>query len=66
MRDTDSYTGRSLARISSYNAMNSVQFGYPSAFWNPSPTAANMSGFGQITSAANTPLQFQFASRFIF
>ncbi len=23
--------------LSSYNAMNSVQFGYPSAFWNPFP-----------------------------
>ena len=52
--------------ISSYNVTNSVQFGYPSVFWNPSPTPANMSGFGQITTDVNTPRQFQFASRFIF
>ncbi|MGO8720477.1 MAG: carboxypeptidase regulatory-like domain-containing protein [Acidobacteriaceae bacterium] len=52
--------------VSSYNVTNSVQFGYPNVFWNPSPTPANMSGFGQITSAVNTPRQFQFASRFIF
>jgi hypothetical protein len=52
--------------LSSYNVTNSVQFGYPNVFWNPNPTPANMSGFGQITSAANTPRQFQFASRFIF
>jgi hypothetical protein len=52
--------------VSSYNVTNSAQFGYPNVFWNPSPTSANMSGFGQITSAVNTPRQFQFASRFIF
>ena len=44
----------------------SVQFGYPSVFWNPSPTAENMAGFGQITSDVNTPRQFQFAARFMF
>lgn len=52
--------------LSSYNVTNSVQFGYPNVFWNPNPTPANMSGFGQITSDVNTPRQFQFASRFIF
>jgi hypothetical protein len=45
-----------------------VQYGYPSVFWNPQaatdPTV--MAGFGQITSAANTPRQFQFGSRFTF
>lgn len=52
--------------VSSYNVTNSVQFGYPNVFWNPSPTPANMSGFGQVTSDVNTPRQFQFASRFMF
>lgn len=52
--------------FSAYNVTNSTQFGYPNVFWNPNPTPANMSGFGQITSVANTPRQFQFASRFIF
>lgn len=52
--------------VSTYNATNSVQYGYPNVFWNPNPTAVNMSGFGQITSAANTPRQFQFASKFVF
>ncbi|MGC2164338.1 MAG: carboxypeptidase regulatory-like domain-containing protein [Silvibacterium sp.] len=52
--------------VSSYNVTNSVQLGYPNVFWNPSPTPANMSGFGQITSDVNTPRQFQFASRFTF
>jgi hypothetical protein len=54
--------------VSSYNVTNSVQYGYPSVFWNPQaatdPTV--MAGFGQITSAANTPRQFQFGSRFTF
>ena len=59
--------GRTLRlEISSYNLTNSVQFGYPSVFWNPSPTSANMSGFGQITSDVNTPRQLQFAARFMF
>jgi Carboxypeptidase regulatory-like domain len=52
--------------VSSYNVTNSVQFGYPNVFWNPTPTPANMSGFGQITSDVNTPRQFQFASKFTF
>jgi hypothetical protein len=52
--------------VSSYNVTNSVQFGYPNIFWNPSPTPDNMSGFGQITNAVNTPRQFQFGSRFNF
>jgi Carboxypeptidase regulatory-like domain len=52
--------------ISSYNVTNSVQFGYPSVFWNPSPTPDNMATFGQITNAVNLPRQFQFGSRFTF
>ncbi len=52
--------------VSSYNVTNSVQYGYPSVFWNPSPTPANMTGFGQVTNSANTPRQFQFGSRFTF
>jgi hypothetical protein len=52
--------------VSAYNVTNSVQFGYPNVFWNPSPTAANMAGFGQITTDVNTPRQFQFAARFMF
>ena len=54
--------------VSSYNVTNSVQYGYPSVFWNPSvvndPTV--LAGFGQVTAAANTPRQFQFAGRFTF
>jgi hypothetical protein len=54
--------------IASYNVTNSVQYGYPSVFWNPDsvndPTV--MAGFGQITSAANQPRQFQFGGRFTF
>ncbi len=52
--------------FAAYNVTNSVQYGYPNIFWNPNPTPANMAGFGQITSAANTPRQFQFAARFTF
>lgn len=52
--------------VSSYNITNSVQFGYPSVFWNPSPTADNMAGFGQVTNDVNTPRQLQFASKFSF
>ncbi len=52
--------------FAAYNVTNSVQYGYPNIFWNPSPTPANMAGFGQITNAANTPRQFQFAARFTF
>ena len=52
--------------VSSYNITNSVQFGYPSVFWNPQPDADNMAGFGQITSDVNLPRQFQFGSKFTF
>ncbi|MGC0775575.1 MAG: carboxypeptidase regulatory-like domain-containing protein [Candidatus Acidiferrum sp.] len=52
--------------FAAYNVTNSVQYGYPSVFWNPNPTPANMGGFGQVTSAANTPRQLQFAARFFF
>jgi hypothetical protein len=52
--------------VHSYNVTNSVQFGSPNVFWNPSPTPENMAGFGQITSDVNTPRQFQFAARFTF
>ena len=54
--------------MSAYNVANSVQFGYPNVFWNPSevtdPTV--MATFGQIYSAANLPRQFQFGARFNF
>jgi len=53
-------------QVSSYNVANYVQLGAPSIFWSPSPTQANMAGFGQITSDLNTPRQFQFAARFTF
>lgn len=54
--------------VSSYNVTNSVQFGYPSVFWNQNAATdpSVMAGFGQITGAANTPRQFQFGSRFTF
>jgi hypothetical protein len=52
--------------VSSYNVTNSVQYGYPSVFWNPTPTPDNMAGFGQITNSVNSPRQFQFATRFTF
>lgn len=52
--------------IAAYNISNTVQLGYPSVFWNPSPTPDNMAGFGQITGASNQPRQFQMASRFTF
>jgi hypothetical protein len=52
--------------VYSYNITNSVEFGYPNVFWYPTPTTANMTGFGQITNDVTTPRQFQFASRFIF
>lgn len=52
--------------LSSYNITNSVQLGYPSVFWNPTPTPDNMTGFGQITGDVNTPRQFQVASRYTF
>ncbi len=52
--------------FAAYNVTNSVQYGYPNVFWTPDPTPANMAGFGQVTSAANTPRQLQFAARFSF
>ena len=52
--------------FAAYNVFNSVQYGYPSVFWNPNPTPANMAGFGQVTNSANTPRQVQFAARFTF
>jgi hypothetical protein len=52
--------------IAAYNISNTEQLGYPNIFWNPSPTPANMAGFGQITSSSNQPRQFQLASRFTF
>lgn len=52
--------------FAAYNVTNSVQYGLPNVFWNPSPTPANMSGFGQVTTTANTPRQLQFAARFTF
>lgn len=52
--------------FAAYNVTNSVQYGYPNVFWNRNPTADNMAGFGQVTSASNTPRQLQFAARFTF
>ena len=54
--------------VSSYNVTNSVQYGYPSVFWNPQAKSdpSVMAGFGQIYNSANTPRQFQFGSRFTF
>ncbi len=54
--------------VSSYNVTNSVQFGYPNVFWNSNAASdpSVMAGFGQVTSAANTPRQFQFGGRFTF
>jgi len=54
--------------VSSYNVTNSVQYGYPSVFWNPQAATdpSVMAGFGQVYNAANTPRQFQFGARFNF
>ena len=54
--------------VSAYNVTNSVQFGYPSVFWNPSAAddPSLMTGFGQITYSVNQPRQFQFGTRFSF
>ncbi|MGB9418650.1 MAG: carboxypeptidase regulatory-like domain-containing protein [Acidobacteriaceae bacterium] len=54
--------------FSSYNVTNSEQFGYPNIFWNPQAETnpSVMAGFGQVTSSANLPRQFQFGSRFTF
>jgi hypothetical protein len=53
-------------QFAAYNVTNYVQLGYPSVFWNPTPTAANMAGFGEIYGDLNTPRQLQFAARFTF
>ncbi len=54
--------------VGSFNVTNTVQYGLPSVSWNPAvaqdPTV--LAGFGQITSAANQPRQFQFGSKFTF
>jgi hypothetical protein len=54
--------------VAGYNVTNTVQYAYPNVFWNPDsvndPTV--LEGFGQVTSAANTPRQFQFGARFNF
>jgi hypothetical protein len=53
-------------QFAAYNVTNFVQLGYPNVFWNPTPSAANMSGFGLIAGDVNTPRQLQFALRFTF
>jgi hypothetical protein len=53
-------------QLAAHNVTNYVQLGYPNVFWNPTPTAANMAGFGQNTNDVNTPRQLQFAARFTF
>lgn len=55
-------------QLAAYNVTNSVQLGYPNVFWNQSAatTPSVMAGFGQITSAANTPRQLQFGLRLTF
>jgi hypothetical protein len=54
--------------VAGYNVTNTVQYAYPNVFWNQDsvsdPTV--LEGFGQVTSAANTPRQFQFGARFNF
>lgn len=52
--------------FAAYNVTNSVQLGYPSIFWNRNPAPANVAGFGEITSAANTPRHVQVAAKFSF
>lgn len=49
-------------RAEAFNVTNSVQLGLPNSNWNPN----DLSTFGQITSAANTPRQLQFALRYTF
>jgi hypothetical protein len=52
--------------VSSYNVANKKQFSAPNVSDNASGGWAPGQGFGQITSDANTPRQFQFAARFTF
>lgn len=55
--------GRNLqVRADFFNFTNSVQLGIPNSNWNPN----NLSGFGQVTSAASTPRQVQLGARFTF
>ena len=55
-------------QLAAFNVTNSVQLGYPSVFWNQNAgyTPGVMSGFGQITSAANSPRQLQFGFKFTY
>ena len=54
--------------IAAFNVTNTVQFGSPNVFWNPSYATdpSVLAGFGQIYNAANLPRQFQFAARYTF
>lgn len=54
--------------VSAYNVTNTVQYGYPNVFWNPSEQTDSsvMEGFGQVLSSSNTPRQFQFGARYVF
>ena len=49
-------------RVEAFNLLNSVQYGIPAAAWNP----RDLSTFGRVTSAASSPRQLQFATRFTF
>jgi hypothetical protein len=58
-------------RAAAYNFANTVQLGYPKAFWEvPAsgsvPTASQMAGFAKITSQKNSPRQFSFEVDYIF
>ncbi len=54
--------------VAGFNITNTVQYGYPNVFWNPAVTTdpTVLTGFGQVTNAANQPRQFQFGARFTF
>ena len=54
--------------VASFNVTNTVQYGYPNVFWNPSVTTdpSVLTGFGQVTGSANQPRQFQFGARYAF
>jgi hypothetical protein len=60
--------GNVRIEVSSYNVTNSVQYGYPSVFWNQGAAEdpGLMAGFGQIFNAANQPRQFQFGAKYTF